>query len=161
MPQSQEPGPHWESRGVILWGICTKYERDSISGNHRSLGICHCLQKAFARHEHGSRCWRLERERDSWGAARCRCWQEESCGWPAPGDLCGAAHRPCASALLTHSGAGEDLPAGHWKIAGKCFLIRQGMSAPSCVFASLSPGCNRWVGRRLKASEGGRSHLRK
>lgn len=39
----------------------------------------------------------------------CRCWWEESCGWPAQGELCGAAHRPCARALLTHSGAGGDL----------------------------------------------------
>lgn len=113
-------------------------------------------KKAFARHERGSRCLRLERERDSWGAAQHRCWQEESCGWPAQGDLCGAALRSCASALLTHSGAGEDLPAGHWKIPGKCCLVRQGMSALSCVFALLSPACSSWEGRTPKASEGGK-----
>lgn len=58
--------------------------------------------------------------------------QEESCGWPAQGDLCGAAHRHCASALLTHSGAGE-LPAGHWKIPGKISL-----SDRDCLLRAVS-----------------------
>lgn len=132
-------------RGILFWEI-------------RSLGICQCLQKkACARHERGSRCSRLERERGFLGSSRC--WWEENRGWPAQGELCGAAHRPCASALLTHSGAGEDLPAGHWKITGKHFLVTPGISAQSCVFASVSPGCNSWEGRRPKASDRVANHI--
>lgn len=74
-------------------------------GNHRSLGICQCLQKkplpgmSVVPDVRG---WKGRG--DSWGAAPHRCWWKENCGRPAQGDLCGAAHRPCASALLTHSG---------------------------------------------------------
>lgn len=38
-------------------------------------------------------------------------------------------------------------------------LVRHGMSAVSCVFASLSPGCNSWEGRRPKASDRVANHI--
>lgn len=136
-------------------------------GNHRSLGICQCLQKkplpgmSVVPDVRG---WKGRG--DSCGAAPHRCWWKESCGRPAQGDLCGAAHRPCASALLTHSGRRRP-PCCPLENTRETFsvplrleiLVRQGMSAPSCVFASLSPGCNSWEGRRPKASDRVANHI--
>lgn len=100
-------------------------------------------KKAFARHEHGSRCLRLERERGLWGAALCRCWWEESCGWPAQGELCRAAHRPCASALLTHAG-GDLGPCWPLENTRKRFLSHLGwrsLSDRECLLRAASLLC--------------------
>lgn len=38
-------------------------------------------------------------------------------------------------------------------------LVGQGMSAQSCVLASMSPGCNSWEGRRPRASDRVANHI--
>lgn len=128
-----------------MWDLYKKLEGFYFGKSQVLRDLPVPTQKAFARHEGGSRCLRLERERGLWGAALCRCWWEESCGWPAQGELCGAAHRPCASALLTHSGAGGDLgPCWPLENTRETFLSHLGwrsLSDRECLLRAASLLC--------------------